>query len=150
MSIHYNVYLFLVPECFNMYGFIVFFMFCLDDRIILNCDCMIYSFIRAFAGNHADQYYAMARRNRNFQYQVLHKMQIQRSWVINTITLHNIRNLNHITDNILLLCGDVELNPGPTKKRNFWFNFSICHWNLNSLTSHNPFLIPQFKQKTII
>ena len=37
----------------------------------------------------------------------------------------------------LLLCGDVELNPGPTKKRNSWFNFSICHWNLNSLTSHN-------------
>ena len=37
----------------------------------------------------------------------------------------------------LLFCGDVKLNPGPTKKRNFWFNFSICHWNLNNLTSHN-------------
>ena len=39
----------------------------------------------------------------------------------------------------LLLCGDVELNPGPTKKSNSYFNFSICHWNLNSfsLTSHN-------------
>ena len=37
----------------------------------------------------------------------------------------------------LLLCGDVELNPGPTKKPNSWFNFSICHWNINSLTSHN-------------
>ena len=34
----------------------------------------------------------------------------------------------------LLLCGDVELSPGPTKKRSSWFNFSICHWNLNSLT----------------
>ena len=30
------------------------FFICLDDRIILNYDCMIYSFIRAFAGNHAD------------------------------------------------------------------------------------------------
>ena len=36
-----------------------------------------------------------------------------------------------------MLCGVVELNPGPTKKRNSWFNFSICHWNLNSLTAHN-------------
>ena len=33
---------------------------------------------------------------------------------------------------LLLLCDDVELNPGPTKKRNSWLNFSICHWNLNS------------------
>ena len=37
----------------------------------------------------------------------------------------------------LLLIGDVELNPGPTKKRNSWFNFSICHWNLNSLTAQD-------------
>ena len=37
----------------------------------------------------------------------------------------------------LLLCGDVELNPGPTKKRNSWFNFFVCHWNLNSLTAHH-------------
>ena len=37
----------------------------------------------------------------------------------------------------LLLCGDVELNLGPTKKRNSWFNFSICHLNLNSLTARN-------------
>ena len=37
----------------------------------------------------------------------------------------------------LLLCGDVELNPGLTKKRNSWFNFSVCHWKLNSLTTHD-------------
>ena len=37
----------------------------------------------------------------------------------------------------LLLRCNVELNPGPTKKRNSWFNFSICHWNLNSLTAHD-------------
>ena len=37
----------------------------------------------------------------------------------------------------LLLCGDVELNPGATKKHNSWFNFSISHWNLNILTAHS-------------
>ena len=37
----------------------------------------------------------------------------------------------------LLLCGDVELNPGPNKKCKSCLNFSICHWNLNSLTGHN-------------
>ena len=37
----------------------------------------------------------------------------------------------------LLLCGDVQLNPGPNKKSNSWSNFSICHWNLNSLVAHN-------------
>ena len=36
-----------------------------------------------------------------------------------------------------MLCGDVELNPELNKKRNSWFNFSICHWNLNCLTRHN-------------
>ena len=31
--------------------------------------------------------------------------------------------------------GDIELDPGPRKlKIN---SFSICHWNLNSLTAHN-------------
>ena len=37
----------------------------------------------------------------------------------------------------LLLCGDAELKPGPIIKRNSWFNFSICHWNLNNLIAHN-------------
>ena len=37
----------------------------------------------------------------------------------------------------LLLCGDIELNPGPIEKRNSRFNFSISHYNLNSLTTHN-------------
>ena len=36
-----------------------------------------------------------------------------------------------------MLCGDVELNPGPNKNRNSWFNFSICHLNLNILNAHN-------------
>ena len=33
--------------------------------------------------------------------------------------------------NLLLLCGDVELNPGPKQKN------TICHWNLNSIAAHN-------------
>ena len=36
---------------------------------------------------------------------------------------------------LLLLSGDIELNPGP--KPNSCKSFSICHWNLNSITSHN-------------
>ena len=31
--------------------------------------------------------------------------------------------------------GDTEMNPGP--KPNPCHSFSICHWNLNSLTAHN-------------
>ena len=36
---------------------------------------------------------------------------------------------------LLLLVGDVELNPGP--KQSSINAFSICHWNLNSLSVHN-------------
>ena len=36
---------------------------------------------------------------------------------------------------LLFLSGDVELNPGP--KRNSSNAFSICHWNLNSISAHN-------------
>ena len=31
--------------------------------------------------------------------------------------------------------GDIEMNPGP--KPDPCHSFSICHWNLNSLTAHN-------------
>ena len=33
------------------------------------------------------------------------------------------------------LNGDIELNPGP--KSNSCENFSVCHWNLNSISAHN-------------
>ena len=36
---------------------------------------------------------------------------------------------------LLLLCGDVEVNPGP--KQNTAKKFSFCHWNLNSIAAHN-------------
>ena len=34
---------------------------------------------------------------------------------------------------LILLSGDIELNPGPKR----YFNLKVCHWNLNSLPSHN-------------
>ena len=37
---------------------------------------------------------------------------------------------------ILFACGHTELNPSP-KNRNSCYNFSIWHWNLNSITPHN-------------
>ena len=36
---------------------------------------------------------------------------------------------------LILLSADVKLNPGP--KRAFTRNISICHWNLNSISTHN-------------
>ena len=35
----------------------------------------------------------------------------------------------------LMLCEDIESNPGPG--RNSDQNVSICHWNLNSIATHN-------------
>ena len=37
---------------------------------------------------------------------------------------------------MLLVCRDIELNPGP-RKRNTYHNFSFCHWNLDSIAAHN-------------
>ena len=36
---------------------------------------------------------------------------------------------------IIRLSGDIEKNPGPRHNSNQ--SFSICHWNLNSITAHN-------------
>ena len=36
---------------------------------------------------------------------------------------------------LVLLSGDVEINPGP--KRTPKASLSICHWNLNSISAHN-------------
>ena len=38
------------------------------------------------------------------------------------------------SENLLLLHGDIEANPGPNKK---YKSFTCCHWNVNSLTAHN-------------
>ena len=39
------------------------------------------------------------------------------------------------TSQLVILNGDIELNPGP-KPSSFKY-FSICYWNLNSITSHD-------------
>ena len=36
---------------------------------------------------------------------------------------------------LILLSGDVEINPGP--RHNSGEFFSICHWNLNSVSAYN-------------
>ena len=36
---------------------------------------------------------------------------------------------------LLMLCGDIESNPGP--RPNSGQSFSIGHWNLNSIATHN-------------
>ena len=41
---------------------------------------------------------------------------------------------------ILLLYGDIETNPGPTMNNNQYL--SICHWNLNSITTGKFINIP--------
>ena len=32
-----------------------------------------------------------------------------------------------------MLCGDIEVNPGP----GHWTSLSFCHWNLNSISAHD-------------
>lgn len=39
----------------------------------------------------------------------------------------------HLAQLLLLLCGDIEINPGPKNS----YNLSVCHWNLNSIAAHN-------------
>ena len=38
---------------------------------------------------------------------------------------------------LLILCGDVEVNPGPGQ----WTGVSFCHWNLNSISPHDLFKV---------
>ena len=40
-----------------------------------------------------------------------------------------------LTCNMLLLCGDVELDLGPT--RILQKKLSVCRWNFNSIAAHN-------------
>ena len=36
---------------------------------------------------------------------------------------------------LLILCGDIETNPGPYNENNQ--TISVCHWNLNGIAAHN-------------
>ena len=47
----------------------------------------------------------------------------------------NVSIATWIQNNYISLSADVQLNPGPKNKSDV--NFSICHWNLNSIAAHN-------------
>ena len=49
------------------------------------------------------------------------------------LKLSNVCHLYIFIACLLMLCGDIEVNPGPRKDQ----NLSICHWNLNSISAHN-------------
>ena len=49
---------------------------------------------------------------------------------------------------LLMLCGDIESNPGP--KPNSGQSFSICLWNLNSIAAHKVSKISLLKAKNAI
>ena len=38
---------------------------------------------------------------------------------------------------LLLLGGNVHPNPGPTRKKDKDYNFSLCSWNVNSISVNN-------------
>ena len=48
---------------------------------------------------------------------------------------HFINNFKHL---LLLLSGDIEINPGPKRSSNITF----CHWNLNDLAAHDFIKVP--------
>ena len=59
------------------------------------------------------------------------------------ITIALLFNYLSFKCNLLLLCGDVELNPRPNQ--NTAKEPSICHWNLNSIAAHNFAKLVLFK-----
>ena len=51
------------------------------------------------------------------------------------IRLHSFMHFFWFYIKKIILSGDVETNPGPQSKR--CQEFSICHWNLNSIATHS-------------
>ena len=45
-------------------------------------------------------------------------------------------HFSHVFTTDFISGGDIHLNPGP-KRNKSCYNFSIFHWNLNSITAHN-------------
>ena len=45
---------------------------------------------------------------------------------------------------VILISGDVHVNPGPAKFNNGFLKF--CHWNLNSIPAHNYIRISQLEE----
>ena len=42
--------------------------------------------------------------------------------------------------NLLMQCGDIEVNPGPK-----YSSLTFCHWNLSGLTAHDNIKISLFQ-----
>ena len=49
--------------------------------------------------------------------------------------MYFINNFKHF---LLLLSGDIEINPDPKRS----FNIKFCHWNLNGLAAHDFIKVP--------
>ena len=57
-------------------------------------------------------------------------IRIYSSYILSIFVVYFLYNIR-----LIRLSGDIEVNPGP--KPTSFKNFSICHWNLNSIASHN-------------
>ena len=57
------------------------------------------------------------------------------TWPDYMFTRYLINNFKHL---LLLLSGDIEINPGPKRSSNITF----CHWNLNDLAAHDFIKVP--------
>ena len=49
--------------------------------------------------------------------------------------MYFINNFKHL---LLLLSGDIEINPGPKRSS----NINFCHWNLSDLAAHDFIKVP--------
>ena len=48
--------------------------------------------------------------------------------------------LSLCVSNLLIQCGNIEVNPGPKYE-----SLTFCHWNLNSLTAHDSIKVSLFQ-----
>ena len=60
------------------------------------------------------------------------------TWLDYMFTRYLINNFKHL---LLLLSGDIEINPGPKRSSNIKF----CDWNLNDLSAHVFIKVPLVK-----
>ena len=108
---------------------------CVHDRKILICCCIIYSLISIFDGIYADYYYAVARKNRNSQWNVCIKCKSNVLWSL-TLLLHNISMISMTLLSIFpLLCENTVFH-FYNEKIYSWINLSVCRYNINSSTAH--------------
>ena len=71
----------------------------------------------------------------NFQLLLIHNIlfHLSNDSLVSTDMVDMIDFFLFLKPSLLLLSGDIEKNPGPKSNT----NLKVCHWNLNSLQSHN-------------